>query len=357
MASVHPRLGIRTGSLVIQLKQIAVSQYYIRIQHVKCSQNQRRQVSNQRNKIPIKMKTPMITHQPAIIIEPVFILAGQSNMAGRCDAAELPAHLFLQQQQGNNDDDPVVEFRMCWDLDRNFGEGCSSQGQFLPLQPQPSPGLNMDIFGPEMALAQSISPRLVDAGVKRAHLIKFALGSTNLHTHWNPTNSVTDGKLSDIGYYPQFLKFCKDSMELLQHNDDDKAAPSSSASIVSRPLSGMFWLQGESDSSKAKTANAYLSNFKNFIQRVRQDLGTPDLPLVVSPVIWNGKKVHVVNEALRQAAKEVQHCYCIEALNQDEFGVQGSDAGVCARHLTAAGLCEIGSRMGRAVPLEWLDRC
>ena len=30
----------------------------------------------------------MQSNQPAV--EPIFILAGQSNMAGRCDAAEIP---------------------------------------------------------------------------------------------------------------------------------------------------------------------------------------------------------------------------------------------------------------------------
>ena len=120
-----------------------------------------------------------------------------------------------------------------------------------------------------------------------------------------------------------------------------------------RPVIAMFWLQGESDSSKSKPANAYLSNFKTFIERVREDLQCPDLPLVVSPVVWHGKKVGVVNDALRKAAdSEIQHCSCIDALNKEEFDVQGEDAGVAAGHLTAEGLCEIGRRMGEIVPLS-----
>ena len=134
----------------------------------------------------------MKSNQPA---EPIFILAGQSNMAGRCDARELPEHLKAAP----------LDFRICWDLDRNFGEGCSSNNEFLPLQTQYSPGLDMNLFGPEIALAHALSPRLQAVGVKRAHFIKFALGSTNLHTNWNPSNAVTSGKMSDIGYYPQYV--------------------------------------------------------------------------------------------------------------------------------------------------------
>jgi len=269
-------------------------------------------------------------------IEPVFILAGQSNMAGRCDAAELPNHLKQIKS---------LDFQICWDIDRNFVEDCNSDGKFLSLQPQTSTGLNMDIFGPEMAMAHSLAPRLEKLGVKRAHFIKFALGSTNLHTNWNPSNTLTSGKMSNIGYYPQFQKFCKESLEFLNTN----AAPCS----VILPLWGMFWLQGESDSSKANTANSYLSNFEKFIQTVRQDLKHPNLPVVVSPIIWKGKKVHLVNEALQRAAdSEIQHCYCIEPLEKDKFSVQGKEAGVGADHLTAAGLCEIGHRMGNTIPLS-----
>ena len=174
------------------------------------------------------------------ILEPVFILAGQSNMAGRCDASQLPRP--LKEPPLN------VDFQICWDLDRNFGEGCSSKGEFLPLQPQKSPGLDMDIFGPEMGLAHCMAPRLEALGIKRAYFIKFALGSTDLYTNWNPENSAKEGKMSQIGFYPIFQQFCRGSLAALDVRD----------TIVKRPLWGMFWLQGESDSSKAKKANAYI---------------------------------------------------------------------------------------------------
>ena len=137
--------------------------------------------------------------------------------------------------------------------------------------------------------------------------------------------------------------FCKESIDALRTCEED---------TPHRHLQALFWLQGESDSSKAKTANSYLSNFQIFIQTVRKDLQCPDLPIVVSPVIWHGKKVDVVNDALRLAAASgVTRCFCVDALDKEDFGVQGDDDGACTGHLTAAGLCEIGLRMGEAVPL------
>jgi Carbohydrate esterase, sialic acid-specific acetylesterase len=270
-------------------------------------------------------------------LEPIFILAGQSNMAGRCNEDQLPEE-FKPAKSG-------LDFQICWDLDKNFGKGCSSGGEFLPLQPQESPGLNMNIFGPEMGLARSLTPRLKEMGVKRAYFVKFALGSTSLYTNWNPSNSVVEGNMADIGYYRDFIKFCRDAVGSLNPCGDEEYIPN-------RPILGLLWLQGEGDSSKAKTANSYLTNFKIFVESVRNDLQCPDLPVIVSPVVWQRKKVHVVNSALRAAPSKVPNCFCIEGLQKDRFGLQGDDAGVCAGHLTAEGLCEIGLRMGEAVPLD-----
>ena len=271
-------------------------------------------------------------------VEPIFILAGQSNMAGRCSAEDLPERF----RPSKTTSDYGLDYKICWNNDRNLSEGCNSNDSFERLQAQHSPGLNMDIFGPEMALANSLAPGLQNRGIQKAYFIKFAMGSTNLHSNWNPTNSNAEGKMTTIGYYSTFLDYCKSSLSFLQ----------SAESEIDRPLWGMFWLQGESDSSRAKDANAYLTNFKHFIETLRDDLASPDLPVVVSPVIWRGKKVHVVNQSLKQAAEsEVANCFCIRALDKDECGVQGDDAGFCAGHLTACGLCEIGLRMGKALPL------
>ncbi|CAB9498929.1 expressed unknown protein [Seminavis robusta] len=256
-------------------------------------------------------------------------------MAGRCDATELPECLKPTEIQD-------VHFRMCWDNDHNLGEGCNSSAKFESLQAQHSPGLEMDIFGPEMALAHALSPRLKQQGIQQAYFIKFAMGSTNLHSNWNPSNQNSEGKMATIGYYPRFLDFCKTSLASLREEQPD----------VDRPLGGMFWLQGESDSSKAKDANAYLANFQHFTKTFREDMASPDMLVVVSPIIWSGKKVHVVNDALQQAGNSaLEHCVCIDPLDKDEFDVQGAEAGLCAGHLTATGLCEVGRRMGEAMPL------
>ena len=178
------------------------------------------------------------------------------------------------------------------------------------------------------------------------------MGSTNLHSNWNPDNATDeeDAKPAAKAHYPTFLKFCRESLRDLQDKLDQENDGDFPATRVR--LAGMFWLQGESDSSKSKDAKNYLNNFQSFISALRRDLNTPDLPVVASPVVWKGKHVQKVNEALRQAGNgAVPHCICIDELDT-AFGVQPVEAGICADHLTAQGVTDIGRRMGEAFPLE-----
>eukprot|EP01063_Lacrimia_lanifica_P025386 TRINITY_DN33182_c0_g1_i1.p1 TRINITY_DN33182_c0_g1~~TRINITY_DN33182_c0_g1_i1.p1 ORF type:complete len:283 (+),score=54.09 TRINITY_DN33182_c0_g1_i1:47-895(+) len=275
-------------------------------------------------------------------VEPVFLFAGQSNMAGRCEVSlEALADLGLRLQDGECRHSSGVAFEMCWDNDSNFGAGGGhSGGKFLPLLPQAAPGLGLaSCAGPEMGVAATLAPRLAAAGVSRAHFVKFAMGSTNLAANWNPGNTAAEegtppGKAS---HYPAFIAFCTAALKALRRAGGE------------RPLAGMFWLQGESDTSKAADANAYLHNFQAFAAAVRRDVpGSGDFPIVVSPVVWHGKKLAVVNAALAQAgAGAVPACLCIDPLDAS-FGVQGAEG--CSGHLTAEGVLDVGRRMGTALP-------
>lgn len=117
--------------------------------------------------------------------EPVFLLAGQSNMAGRCDGRDLP------------------------------------------------------------------------------------FGSTNLHCNWNPNNTNDDHpKPNQKAYFRRFIQFCQSALAEDTKNDGAAlAGPPRKKKLV-----GMFWLQGEGDSTKTKDANSYLSNLQSFVDAVRHEL-------------------------------------------------------------------------------------
>jgi Carbohydrate esterase, sialic acid-specific acetylesterase len=258
-------------------------------------------------------------------------------------------------------------FTLLWDNDCNFGveNGSHSSGEWRPLQCQYSPGLQRQLFGPEMGLAESLSRRVGEQRGERKeeeegakthtrpmHFLKFAMGSTNLHCNWNPNNPDNDHpKPNQKAYFRRFIQFCRSA--LADDTTNDGAAHA--AAPRKKKLVGMFWLQGEGDSTKAKEANSYLSNLQSFVDAVRHELDAPNLPIVVSPIVWKGKYAHVVNQALKDAGSgAVRNCICIDELDASKFGVQqsGDPSCVVPDHFTAEAILDIGRRMGESFPME-----
>lgn len=216
---------------------------------------------------------------------------------------------------------------MTWDLDINFGEGRTSKA-WKPLQPQPTNfGEDAEAFGPEFALADSL---LKDKRIatRPIALVKYAMGSTEIAKHWCPDGEAT--------FYPRFLQFCRDSVA---------SAPQPAE------LAGLFWFQGESDSSKNRTADAYFDNLVKLITSLRQDLAAPELPVVVSQVYFPGKSkakpLGKINAAIEKAchpATGLGHAACCPLCIEpppDTFPAGSIDDG----HLTSAALNERGSAL------------
>lgn len=129
-------------------------------------------------------------------------------------------------------------------------------------------------------------------------------------------------------YFKHFISFCFKSLAALQH--------------LEPVLEGVFWLQGESDTSKAKWANAYYDNLIDFVGALRTNLGVDgSVPFIASEIVWKSKQTKKVNKALRalQDAQELEGCYCVD----------GPDRGVHDDgHLNAESVLQVGERMASA---------
>merc|ERR1712151_1251461 len=120
---------------------------------------------------------------------------------------------------------------------------------------------------------------------------------TNLHTDWHP-----DGR-----YFQDFVRFVKKAMA---------SAPQPAS------LCGVFWLQGESDSTgNAAQVNGYEHNLVNFFGKFRTELAMPRLPVVASQVDFHcgpqskgkrPKKLVRINEAIVAACarEDMQPAEC-----------------------------------------------
>lgn len=187
----------------------------------------------------------------------MFLMAGQSNMAGCGITSELPSPYDVAQ--------PAVRFwNQCnpttgwppggagdaWvDLQGGFGH------QFYP-------GLSM--FGPEVGFGHRLHELFPNDEI---YLVKYGLSSTNLAVNWNP-----DGTGAVYNLFKSRV---------------DAAVQNLVAAGKTPEIAGMVWMQGESDAMDHTRAVAYEANLKNFIGKVRTDFSAAEMPFVIGRINWS----------------------------------------------------------------------
>jgi hypothetical protein len=180
----------------------------------------------------------------------LYVFAGQSNMVGASAitselASVAPELLFPQ--------DDVLFYGPDDDRATRWGELTSVTE---PSQPFYGPG-----FGPELSAARRLAQLHPDA---TAAIVKFARNGTSLHTDWNPDRrgGLYDGLLARTRHAIHALRDISTHVK----------------------IAGVFWMQGEWDADTLANADAYGQNLVRFIARLRADLRTPNLPVVLGRI-------------------------------------------------------------------------
>lgn len=178
----------------------------------------------------------------------VFILAGQSNMAGWGDSTKLPEEL----RKGNG---RVLMFE---------------DGKLQPLRPhqganqgQRRVGLTELSFGPEIAFAHAMAKAWPDETVG---VIKFSIGGTSLLA-WKPDWSKEDADRVGQGRLGSLYKRLMEKVAQAKRGRDIE-------------IVGFLWLQGGGDMKKVDVAKEYLDNLKALVAAVRKETGVADLPFI-----------------------------------------------------------------------------
>ncbi|WP_081614093.1 sialate O-acetylesterase [Novipirellula maiorica] len=194
----------------------------------------------------------------------VYLLAGQSNMDGRGDASKLT------DQQRQPSDQTIIFYR-------NLPK--SSDG-WQPLAPGFSiaPGYKGEVpsstFGPELGFAKEM---LRAEPERKLALIKGSKGGSSLRRDWNP--GVQGDPKTQGQRYRDFIETIGMATKQLSERGDQYA------------IRGLLWHQGESDSKLQ--SGVYETLLLQFVDRLRQDIGVADLPVVVGEVFDNGKRDEV----------------------------------------------------------------
>lgn len=242
----------------------------------------------------------------------VYLLAGQSNMDGRGQAKDLSDDQRRPSEKG------AIFYR---------NPPISTEG-WMPLVPGFSipPGykkktLPSPTFGPEIGFAAAMTK--AQPG-RRFALIKSSKGGTSLSKDWNP------GAKGQPDTQGPCYRNCLETVALAT-----KALTNDGSTLTWR---GVLWHQGESDAGSA--TEVYQRRLTDFIARLRDDLGHPNLPVVIGEVFDNGKR-DSVRAAQRAVAKVVTGVSFIAA-----DGTKTWDAGT---HFDAASQLLLGERFATAV--------
>lgn len=170
--------------------------------------------------------------------ELIFLLAGQSNMAGQGERSKVPGHYRKNPRN--------VSFY--------------HNGYKTPLN-------HFAHFGPEIGFAHEIARRYPKHQIK---IIKFAVGGTSMLA-WEPNWSVHRANLTNNASAGPLFK------KLMQ------TANASYDETKSR-ISAVLWVQGEADAKYPAIARQYKNNLRNFVIALRRDLDNRDTQFIVAGV-------------------------------------------------------------------------
>ncbi len=190
----------------------------------------------------------------------VFLLAGQSNMEGVGLAAQAPSNLLNQ-----------ADVRLYHSTNVHSSLPANQWHALVPA------GASPNHFGPELTIGARLAAALPDAPVA---LIKHARGGTKLTvealpyktTGWHPGAEASDTAAFGAEF-ALFVTTVTNALAAIRAQGDDPV------------LSGMFWVQGEADSTSAAAGAAYGANFACFVRRVREQFGAPELPIVCAQIL------------------------------------------------------------------------
>lgn len=234
---------------------------------------------------------PMVVTPPAREKFHIYLLMGQSNMVGR-DVSTLASQTENPRVLALNADGH-------WVVARD------------PLHPQVgniAPGAGLGIpFAVEMLKG--------DANITIG-LVPCAVGGTAL-SRW----------VKGADLYENAVKLARQAAQ-------------------SGTLSGVLWHQGESDTSTENNAKTYAARLTKMFADLRQDLGTPDLPVVVGQLgafltVDKYPYVDTVRSTLKNIPTVVPHAGYADSAGLSDKGDQ--------LHFNAAAQKEFGVRYAKAM--------
>lgn len=208
----------------------------------------------------------------------VYFLGGQSNMEGFGFTADIPDPLISSPKFV-----PIFQGKSVED-----GKDGGGVGLWAMLQPGHGTGFDTDgstnsysdRFGPEFSFGNVLQARSPGEHIA---LIKFSRGGTALvdgvsgYGSWDPDYATGNGR----NQYDNAVTTIRAALDVRDIDGDgrtDRLVPA-----------GILWMQGEADAfDNEAAARNYAANLSRLMGLLRQEMGDPDLPVVLGRIKDSG---------------------------------------------------------------------
>ncbi|WP_437682194.1 sialate O-acetylesterase [Sorangium sp. So ce131] len=209
----------------------------------------------------------------------VFVLAGQSNMVGYGVGAELPAELESQPDVWYDHYNP--------DAREGGIYAAATSDDWGPLEPKGE----AHRYGPEITFGRAMAEAYPQ---HRIAIVKMAQGGTNIVGHWGRGLAPDPEALYKSQLYHALLgaldsaTYAGDNALLYPGEATrlDRALARLQAEGHEHEIAGLIWMQGENEAAWAGGLD-YGDTLRGFITALRQDLGLPELRVVLGRVSDN----------------------------------------------------------------------
>ena len=213
----------------------------------------------------------------------LYLFAGQSNMDGRGKTADL------SEAQRRPSENTIIFYRN----PPHASDAWQALAPGFSIPPKHRGGIPSPTFGPEIGFTEAMSK--AQPG-RRFAFVKGSKGGTSLRTDWQP--GVKGEPDSQGSIYRNFIETVRLAVSAL------------TADGYTFQLRALLWHQGESDSKSS--ADLHHRRLVEFAARVREDLESPKLPIVVGEVFDNGGR-DSVRAALRLLAEGDPACALVSS--------------------------------------------
>ncbi len=182
----------------------------------------------------------------------------------------------------------------------------------------------IDNFGPEVGVAEELNNNFPN---ENFILIKYAIGGSSL-LDWSPNYSK---EKAEITGYPEFGNMYE---KLLNKIDSVTAG-------LNYEIVALLWMQGERDARIPEAGKDYYNNFKLLISSLRNDLNSPNLPIIYGKISPPKDKYPAVDTVVSAQLKINQDLHNMYIISTDDIEKWDDNT-----HYSSNGQLELGREFG-----------